>query len=223
MPIARINGKLLHFVHIPKTGGANVTSYMRTIGQVALYSREPLDWARTTPQHMEMRTSQVLLPRDFVDARFMILRNPLERMLSEFRYRYTRLSKVRASAETLGTNAPVTLELDWDEEFHGTFDEWVELVLARYELDPFTCDNHIRPQSHYFDPEAKVFLFENGMEPVLNWIDNFTGVAGAHFDADRNASLEIPIVVSPRTRALIEDFYAEDYRIISCARKSEQG
>lgn len=40
MPLSKINGKLLHFVHIPKTGGSCITSYLRAKGPVALYSRE---------------------------------------------------------------------------------------------------------------------------------------------------------------------------------------
>ncbi len=215
MPLARVNGKLLHFVHIPKTGGSSVTSYLRTIGKVALYSRNPVDWARTTPQHMDIQTAKTLLPADFVDVRFAIMRDPLERILSEFQYRYTRLAHRAPHLHPVEADEPVTVELDWNKTFHGTFEEWVDLVFTLYERDHSACDNHIRPQSDFVDPDVKLFLFENGLGPVIEWIDKFTGAKGQATRLDRNESIVLPVNVRPGVRRRIESFYARDYDLIA--------
>lgn len=214
MPIARINGKILHFVHIPKTGGSTITSYLRSIGQVALYSRERIDCLRSTPQHMDIRTSKTLLPQGFVDARFAILRNPVARMHSEFRYRYTRLARNGEGACRKDPNGAVQVELDWGESFFGTFDEWVGLVIDKYNQEACACDNHIRPQSDFIDEDVRVFLFEDGLESVIDWINKFTETSTSPFIPDTNASVEIPISMSSKTKRIIREFYADDYSLI---------
>lgn len=215
MPLARINNRLLHLVHIPKTGGAGVTDYMRKKGDVALYSREQLSWAQSTPQHLEFDVSRALIPPGFADETFAIMRDPLARLLSEYRYRVTRHSTQNPASGCLAFSEELRLELDWNEEFHGTFDEWFDLVLERYSEDPRVCDNHIRPQIDFIGPDMKVFLFERGVQKVYRWIDKVTDTQEIFTPLDRNESRKFDIEISSETELKIKRLYAEDYSLIS--------
>jgi hypothetical protein len=214
MPLSKINGKLLHFVHIPKTGGSCITSYLRAKGPVALYSREALDWSRTTPQHIETATQRVLLPEGFCDHRFCILRDPFERVLSEYRYRATRRNKADDLPDHIGPGDKLTVELDWTKEFCGTFDEWVQKIFSDQVIDPYLSDNHVRPQTEFTAPDLKMFLFEDGLEQVLSWIDRITNTKRATVPLDHNSSCKFSIQMLEKTRALIEDFYRKDFQFL---------
>ncbi len=215
MPLARINNRLLHLVHIPKTGGAGITDYMRKKGEVALYSREQLTWARSTPQHLEFDVSRALIPEGFADASFAIMRDPLARLLSEYRYRVTRHNSQNAVPKRLTYFEEMKVELDWDEEFQGTFDEWVDLVFDRYLEDPHVCDNHIRPQADFIGPNMKVFLFERGLQKVYSWIDNITDTREILTPLDRNESRKFDIEISSNIKEKIRKFYKSDYSLIN--------
>ncbi|WP_093744169.1 sulfotransferase family 2 domain-containing protein [Sulfitobacter delicatus] len=214
MPISKINGKLLHFVHIPKTGGSSITSYLRAKGPVALYSREQLEWSKSTPQHVEAATQRVLLPEGFCDHRFYILRDPFERLLSEYRYRATRRNPANDLPNQISPDVKITVELDWDKEFYGTFDEWVRKVFSGQAIDPYLCDNHIRPQNEFAHPNSKIFLFEDGLEQVLDWVDQVTQTERITVPLDRNSSSKFSIQMRDDTRKLIFSFYQEDYLMI---------
>lgn len=218
MPLSKINGKLLHFVHIPKTGGSCITSYLRAKGPVALYSREAVEWSKTTPQHMDAATQRVLLPQGFCDHRFCILRNPFERVLSEYRYRATRKNKGNDLPDHIGPQDSLTVELDWATEFRGTFDEWVRKIFSEQIIDPYLCDNHIRPQIEFTVPGLKMFLFEDGLEQVFNWIDQITRTKRSVVPLDRNSSSQFSIHMLEETRDLIENFYREDFQLLQRIR-----
>ncbi len=215
MPLARINNRLLHLVHIPKTGGASITDYMRKKGEVALYSREQLTWAQSTPQHLEFDVSRTLLPEGFADASFAIVRDPLARLLSEYRYRATRHSNQNTAPWHLTASEGMKIELDWNEEFQGTFDEWVSLVFDRCMEVPHVCDNHIRPQTDFIGPNMKIFIFERGLQKVYRWIDKFTDTCEILTPLDWNESRKFDVEISSKTKAKIGKFYESDYSFIS--------
>lgn len=210
MPLARINGRILNFVHIPKTGGSSVKSYLMSKGPVALYSRDPTDWARTTPQHIDAATRALLVPDAFCDAGFAVLRDPVNRMVSEFRYRATRCLKSPAAVHNISSSAPMQVELGPSEYACLSFDAWVDTVFERFHSDPFICDNHIRPQSDFLNDGLHLFLLEEGLEKVMRWIDEFTQTAPSCADLDRNQSLVPNIEVCESTKWKIENFYRHD-------------
>lgn len=222
MPLAKINGRLLHFVHIPKTGGSSVSSYLRAKGPVALYSRERIEWSKSTPQHIELATQRALIPEGFADYCFAILRDPFERLLSEYRYRALRRNQAKDLPDHIGPCDKLTVELDWGTEFYGTFDQWVGQILSDQASDPYLCDNHVRPQADFIGKTATVFLLEDGLEKVFTWIDNITDTERVSIDLDRNASSQFAIQMLDATRRMISDFYLEDFLLIEKLKVAEE-
>jgi hypothetical protein len=187
---------------------------MRKKGRVALYSREQLAWAQSTPQHLEFDASRALIPEGFADASFAIMRDPLARLLSEYRYRATRCNGQNTYTGFLSGLEEIKVELDWNEEFQGTFDEWVSVVFDRCVEVPHVCDNHIRPQVDFIGLNMKVFLFERGLQKVHRWIDEVTDTPQVQDPLDRNESRKFDIEVSSKTNAKIRKFYESDYSLI---------
>ena len=157
MPLARVGSALLFFAHIPKTGGTSVEAYLTAKGRMALHYSKSDAWLRCSPQHIHAEAYGALFPPGFFDHAFCVLRDPVARLKSEYRYRI-------GHAETRGK----TIE---------PFDDWVPQVFRRFAKNPYMLDNHIRPQAQFLSPGMKLFRLEDGLDLVFDWIDAVTGDA----------------------------------------------
>ncbi|MGR3662235.1 MAG: sulfotransferase family 2 domain-containing protein [Paracoccaceae bacterium] len=226
MPLARVRNTVLYFAHIPKTGGTSVEAYLRKIGTVCLVSRRCSGHGGVTPQHMEREAFDEFVPLGFYDYGFAILRDPMARLQSEFRHqmwlsgkrsRLARCLSVGVSkrrAEISGFAAERFVRL-------GDFDPWVAAILQTCVAVPTVCDNHIRPQVDFVHPAHKLFDFERGIDPVLRWIDQVTGVKGAAVPHEKKG-VGLKIVPSGKTRTLVARFYREDYALLEVMRDGKQ-
>ena len=131
----------------------------------------------------------------FFDHSFAVLRDPVERLKSEYRHRAKR-------AASLGK------QID-------DFDTWAPRVLKRSLRKPYLFDNHIRPQSEFVFPGMRLFRFEDGLEPVFDWIDELSGFSEpATREWKRNLS-HVSVGMSPATERVIRNFYAKDEQLLS--------
>lgn len=222
MPLARINGVLLYFAHVPKTGGSTVEAYLAAKGKLALLTKHTLDWSRCTVQHAEARIFNNLLGAGFCDAGFTVVRDPKARLVSEYRMR-----AAIGDARAIGGSVPGALRLrramrayapglltSDAAPFFPSFDSWTPRILDAYRHDPYVNDNHIRPQVEFVDPAHRAFRFEDGFEPVFAWIDAATGTPPVAERGHLRKAGVIPVRCSPETDALIRSFYAEDYALL---------
>jgi hypothetical protein len=213
MPLARINGTILHFIHVPKTGGSSVKDYLMSKGAVALFHRTPIDWCATTPQHMEAGVHSALVPDGFADQTFMMLRDPVARLVSEYRYRAKRYAE-EAGWACPGPGPEHWLHFEQEGAFRGTFDAFVSFAFGKTRKNPRFADNHIRPQSDFWRPGTRVFRYEDGIEPILRWIDTVTETAPV---AGRHHSNQSPILECPIPSTMfgeIKAFYDADYDLM---------
>ena len=229
MPLALINDQALLFAHVPKTGGSSIEQYMRERGKVGLVTGGIPEGMETTPQHMTWSASNMMMPKTFRDHAFAVLRDPVDRLASEFRMR------ILGSEQALGLNP-----LNWLSYFltrfrGGTlhrvrlfrmtllldFDTWVFIVLAVNRFKPTLYDNHIRPQSDFVADDCHLFLFENGLEKVFAWIDEKCGTPAGDRSFHVRKGLDMQLVVSERTRRRIEAFYRSDMQLIQRVKLSE--
>lgn len=220
MPLARIGDTLLFFVHIPKTGGTSIETYLRAKGSVALAGSRR-GWSKISLQHLHRTLYEELVPRDFYSRAFAVIREPKARLMSEFRMRAT---PFRAKFRPLGLLQAARLRAQGRPVYavrvrgrieYLDFDGWVRRVFREYRRDPFFKDNHIRPQNEFVEPGQRLFLFEEGLEPVFRWIDTETGTPAVPGSFHARRSEPIPLTCSEHTDAMIRDFYREDFRLIA--------
>ena len=91
MPVYRLNGASLLFVHVPKCGGTSLEGMLTAhpaMEQAALYEigrdNLVLQVSHCSPQHWHGELLQQLLRLETFTLSFTVIRDPLERLLSEF-------------------------------------------------------------------------------------------------------------------------------------------
>lgn len=213
MPLARINNLILNFVHIPKTGGSCISSYLRAKGPLAFYSPVRPDWLPSSPQHLTSQYQNALVPPSFTDLSFAVIRDPVERLMSEFRYRVRRAS-ARGTNCTRAEDGRYLVEVEQIGNLRFTFEEWLDATFDGYRHDPASADNHIRPQCDFIDANTVLFRFEDGLSRVIDWIDAVTNTGPIQTQLDYNASHGPDVMIPEETRRKIEVFYDVDYAIL---------
>ncbi len=213
MPIYRINNKDILFVHIPKTGGTSIHAWLSRFGESTLWSPTPdvalngLSLPRPlpcTPQHLMYSYIVEHLAGHRFDYVFSIVRDPLDRMISEYKF------------------------LKMKERDHGIrccepFDEWVEGLGHRISSDRWSGDNHWRPQHEFLDPLVETFRFEDSMERIASAIGEKIGIDITQLQVPREMhgdDFADCVTVTERSVSIIEDVYASDYERLGYGRNS---
>ena len=192
MPLFRINNSVILFVHVPKTGGSSIEVHLSKFGRAALITDHDHTWPRCNAQHMDAKSYGRIIPKDFYDYGFMIVRNPFDRIVSEYRMRH----RDHAAAGRRIKDFP----------------EWVEGVLRRYKRDHYLLDNHIRPQAEFFTEGIEVFRLEGGLTRVMERIGQVAGAGLSAGVPSEKVSDPIRFRVSERCAASISDFYRVDFK-----------
>ena len=158
MPLVMTPEGPLLFVHVPKCAGTSVEAYLaEAFGPLAMhdpqFNRLPAGarWSRTSPQHADAATLNRLFPPGFLRASFAVVRHPVPRLVSVFRFQRD-------------------IERRIPPEMH--FEEWLE-GLARLRRRRWAFDNHIRPMCEMVPETAQVFRLEDGWDPVIDWLQGF--------------------------------------------------
>ena len=200
MPAYRINDKNVLFIHIPKTGGTTIEAFLSAHGPMSLHGRgekilRPYGscWlpGHIPVQHFDASLLEVMFDRSFFDYVFMVVREPVERLKSEYRF-----------ARALGRM-----------EARLPFGAWTALELGRTKLSPHWRSNHYRPQSEFQCFGAEVLRFESGMSSILATVSDRLALPPSGSIPHKRRSDELDITVSDATRARIRSFYASDYRV----------
>ncbi len=161
MPIFRIDGGLYYFAHVPKCAGTAIEIYLtERFGQIGLRDSNFLGkppnhrWSQSSPQHIDTATLSRLIPYSFFDGMFTVVRHPVDRLVSVFRFQ-----------RDLEDSLPGEIE----------FGEWLDGLDWYRRNAPFYLDNHPRPMTDLVPGAADVFRMENGLDPVIEWLDARAG------------------------------------------------
>lgn len=154
MPFFKAAGKSIYYAHVPKAGGSSVADYIQTrFGKLGLYDNYHFSqpqgerWSHTSPQHMDAATLERIIPLEFFDAAFAIVRHPVGRAVSTYHFQ---------------------LEVEKSIPAGQGFSDWLA------ELRPetlFAYDNHVRPMSAIVPQGATVFHLEHGLDALIPWFD----------------------------------------------------
>ncbi len=208
MPIVRINGRLLYYCHVPKAAGSAVEAYLRAqFGPLAFadeqfFELDPPDrWTRSSPQHVDVESFERLFPADFFDDVFAVVRDPLPRLVSA--YRFQKLVEGLIPPE-------------------ASFDAWV-LGLDRATIGRrFAFDNHLLPMHRLVPEAARIFRMESGLGAVIDYLRGFAepearlpnrvepaNVLAARLDL--MGAADETVFVGDAARRHVADLYREDY------------
>lgn len=205
MPIFRINSDLHYFCHIPKCGGASVEAYLaKRYGDLAFLNSkfyrvdEPHRWTKTSPQHADTASISLLFPKGWIKSSFAVVRHPVRRVRSAFDY-------------YLASSGTTQDELD--------INQWIKTWDETQTDDPFQFDNHMRPASDLILPKSKIFRLEDGLDPIVPYLDKLEGKIGkdrniGHENKSRGGTQYIskqkPLTDASLNR--IERLFAQDFK-----------
>lgn len=157
MPFIQFQKRNILFVHIPKTAGSSVESWLGQHGKQHLFSVGKPPSLNCTPQHLRYWDMRQLFDPSFFDYAFTIVRNPFDRLESEYRMRMI------VQAEQLVGK-------------HTDFPIWLNAQLDAFERNPFHLDNHMRPLWHFTSDRTEVFRFEDGVDQIIAKVAVKTGL-----------------------------------------------
>lgn len=204
MPIFRSKQLIVHFAHIPKCGGSTVEDVLRNYGKLAFLNRrfrpdENKDFP-CSPQHYHASFLERLIPQSFFDFSFAVVRNPEERMVSEFKYRKGIRRKLKNGTRPRHLGAEPT-----------EINDWITDAIRNYPAHPFLYDNHLRPQSEFLIKDTEVFRLEDGLGKVFVRLSEVLGQEVMAPEKRTLVSPKIEVNLTEESRALIADFYRSDF------------
>lgn len=187
MPIFTVQDKRVLFIHVPKTGGTAVAQHLSQYMDVSFDAQPPGLAVRLLPRHLHAEPLQALLSTGMFDWTFMVVRDPVERLASEYRYQKRKPRPV----------LPPSL--------------WLRRALWHRSRNPYYRDNHFRPQFEFECFGAEVFRYEDGLEHVIEALNRRIGTDIPRALGRDNVSPAIPVRWSRTDLALIGDTYADDF------------
>ena len=194
MPFIELNGKRALFLHIPKTGGTTIEHWLAEAAPLHFRTVGIPAFSRSTPQHFRWHDFRTLFGDNYFDYVFTFVRNPYDRIASEFRMQ-----------------AALQRESFWKE--HSSFSIWLETTLEIAGRNPIHLDNHVRPQWHFIGSNVRIFKFESGLEAGLKDVAETLGLEPP-VDLPRRISTqesEIKFEWDLHDRILVETFYEKDF------------
>lgn len=158
MPLFTKNNLTSLFIHIPKTGGTSIEKWLGERGELTYYSPTAPAFMSVTPQHLTQTDLEGLMGTNSWDFSFTIVRNPYDRIESEYFFRTDH------EAWKFGARTPFPL--------------WLRSTFKRLEQNPVLFDNHLRRQIEFIGPGTSVFCYEDGLESILGEIQEDLGLSG---------------------------------------------
>lgn len=208
MPIVRVGTDLVYYAHVPKCAGSAVENYLADrFGRLAFLDRQHLAqpegrrWTRTSPQHADWASFARIVPPDFLAAAFAVVRHPLSRAVSAYRFQ----AEVEETVpEGMG------------------FGDWLAAEAAARRDDPHRSDNHSRPQVDFLPPgdalPCRLFHLEHGLDALIPWLDALAGDRGgprtvlrANEAGERRRREIGPVAPTAAEAALVAEIFAEDF------------
>lgn len=188
MTMLRVAQKIVLFVHIPKTGGTTIEDYYRTIGRLSIFSRN--SWGLCPPQHWDAEIINDLIPPEFYDYAFAVVRHPYDRVLSEYKYRCD-----------LGSVDPARTR----------FSDWFSAAAKACRTDPRTLQNHMRPQAEFLFADVEVFKFERGLGTIIADVDRKLEVMESREIPHSKRGGERVVQIGESDLQLVREFYERDF------------
>jgi len=207
MPLYLNNKRNVLFIHIPKTGGTTIENWLYKTGDFKqlLFSEHILKDTRVTGQHFGFETLENLIgdlnTKDLY--KFAIVRNPYDRLISEFFYR------VKIKDLTLG------------EKPEKYFSSWVDCTFKMYKNDNSILDNHLRPQSYFVSDDVVCFKLENGIENAISQVAQELQLEKAKSIESKKVGEKKEVVWSKSALDKVHELYECDFKNFEYQKRVE--
>lgn len=202
MPFFKVKNKNILFIHIPKTAGSSIESWLSSVGSVAFYSTIIPNSLRVTPQHFTIADIRILLDGLVKwDYSFALVRNPYKRLESEYFFR------TKHEQKTFGVRPD--------------FSCWLIEQLKHYQNNPTHLDNHFRPQIHFIDETVEVFKLENGLDKIIETLATKYKLVIPKKIPKKNKNKDKSTKIKWSNEALIRtnEIYSEDFKLLEYKMK----
>ncbi|PRY26828.1 sulfotransferase family protein [Aliiruegeria haliotis] len=193
MPIFRINGKVILFLHIPKAGGTSIEEALAAHSSESFRMKLNTAGLPCVPQHFHGALIEDLFAADFFDYSFCVTRNPYARILSEYNYRMQHRHRPYRWFP-----AP-------------SFELWLRSTLRTYRRNPYVYSNHIRPQVAFRIPGTRWFRLEDQLDALMEDLQRITKIPPARDIPHANPSRKKATTISDAAADLVHDFYRADF------------
>jgi hypothetical protein len=131
------------YIHIPKAGGGSIEEFLeKNRFKRTIWTAKPWKFSKCSAQHMHAELLNTFLHLEKIDYIFATIRNPVHRMISEYKWRIKR---------DIASNG---------------FNDWYEEARKNYQADNFYADNHMRPMHQFITSECIVFKLEDGFSSI---------------------------------------------------------
>jgi len=202
MPIFERDSKKILFVHIPKTGGTTIEDIFSAHSSMTFYSLNPSPSLKVCPQHLTFSDLRILLGRDYWNQAFSIIRDPYERMESEFYFRTENQYKKFGR--------------------RPDFSAWLIDCINSVRKNPFLLDNHFRPQTDFIDSEVTIFRLEDGLDIVVDEVSKLLGIQKISEPERKNVSEKRLLEWSLDALNCINDYYHYDFEELGYSRRRKK-
>lgn len=195
MPFIETDGRRVLFVHIPKTGGSTVEYWLQSIAPLRLHTVGLPPMLKCTPQHLRLVDIRSLLGQDYFTYMFALVRNPYDRIASEYRMR-------------------ATIQRGSFFKLWPTFSLWLEDNLGKQTTNSFHYDNHLRPQWEFIGSGLEIFRLEDGVEMAVERAARHMGVSPPRALERKLGTADSGVVVEwdKSDRLRVQEHYARDFR-----------
>ena len=215
MPLFKVKNQLVLFVHIPKTGGSSVEEWLSQHSTMWLSNQDVFAKLPCPPQHMHAKLMEDMGLVGLSDYSFSIVRDPVERLLSQFFYMNWRKF---SEAE------PFRKRLPWRSKQRAMdlyFEKWIRLHLRIASQNRSHQLNHLRPQSEFLgDDLDHIFKLEDGLEVALAKVASELGIEGPKDTPHILASKRLPVRISLECLNRIDAFYENDFDVLQYSKAS---
>jgi len=188
----------LLFIHVPKTGGTAIETYLRGIGLTGFFDPPTYmpvrPYLKVPPAHYDYGYLSRLFDLTKLYS-FAVVRHPVRRMVSEYRWA---VEKSTASAKLA----------------RMSFADYITSMLEQYKSDENVAAGHFKPQVRFVGEKvSKIFKYEAGLDNIVTHVLRDVGI---RFEGQVklprvNHSSVRKVDVSSDDLKLIREFYAEDY------------
>lgn len=196
MPLFTRQDASVFYIHVPKTAGTSIEQFFVANGFAAEYldtggAKSMNGFRRCPPQHMHGEQILAILRPSRCGYVFATVREPLARIVSEYR--------MRARGHADFPRLPA----------------WLDQSLKRYQEDRYVLENHLRPQVEFLIPGCDVFRQEDGIGPHL--VACIEGQLKTTFERRQFAhkrpetQVEVPAEDVDAIRARVRAAYWQDY------------